>query len=121
MVIDILRGIESHALQVRDMPNIPVSTELDAPSPAIRLPLERPLYASVEKTRIESEQVRNAEEKTNPAALFEGASGIGLETAYARRRRRRAAGCLSRALTAPTVAVQSGTTAMELAANRPGG
>ncbi len=70
-VIDILRGIESHALQLRDMRNIPVNTELDAPSPAIRLPLERPLYAPVEKTRIDSEQVRNADEETDPGALFE--------------------------------------------------
>jgi hypothetical protein len=70
-VIDILRGIESHALQLRGVRNIPVSTELDAPSPAIRLPLERPLYAPVEKTRIHSEQVRNADEETDPAALFE--------------------------------------------------
>jgi hypothetical protein len=45
--------------------------ELDAPSPAIRIPLERPLYAPVEKTRIDSEQVRNADEETDPGALFE--------------------------------------------------
>ncbi|HEX9527658.1 MAG TPA: DUF3375 domain-containing protein, partial [Streptosporangiaceae bacterium] len=50
-VIDILRGIEARALRLRDIRNVPVTTELDAPAPAIRLPLERPLYAPVKKAR----------------------------------------------------------------------
>ena len=45
--------------------------ELDAPSPAIRLPLERPLYAPVKKARLSSDTVRDADEETDPAALFE--------------------------------------------------
>jgi hypothetical protein len=48
-----------------------VTTELDAPAPAIRLPLERPLYAPVKKARITSDHVRDANEETDPAALFE--------------------------------------------------
>src|SRR5215469_7664767 len=44
-VIDVLRSIEASALQLRGAQNIGVTTELDAPSPAIRLPMERPLYA----------------------------------------------------------------------------
>ncbi len=70
-VIDILRSIESHALQLRESRNVPVTTELDAPAPALRLPLERPLYAPVKKARIASDDVRDADEKTDPTALFE--------------------------------------------------
>ncbi len=70
-VIDILRSIEGRALQLRETRNVPVSMELDAPSPAIRLPLERPLYAPVKKARLSSEAVRDADEQTDPAALFE--------------------------------------------------
>jgi len=70
-VIDILRGIESHALQLRDHKDIPVWLDLDAAAPAIRLPMERPLYAPVRKARIDSEDVRPADEETDPAALFE--------------------------------------------------
>ncbi len=70
-VIDILRGIEARALRLRDIRNVPVTTELDATAPAIRLPLERPLYAPVKKARITSDHVRDADEETDPAALFE--------------------------------------------------
>jgi hypothetical protein len=70
-VIDILRGIESHALQLRDRRDVPVTMDLDAPAPAIRLPMERPLYAPVRKTRIDSGNVRPADEATDPAVLFE--------------------------------------------------
>ena len=70
-VIDILRGIESHVLRLRDQKDIPVTMEIDAPAPVITLPLERPLYAPVRKARIDSGNVRPADEETDPAALFE--------------------------------------------------
>jgi Protein of unknown function (DUF3375) len=70
-VIDILRSVEGRALQLRETRDIPVTMELDAPSPTIRLPLERPLYAPVKKARITSDTVRDADEETDPAALFE--------------------------------------------------
>ena len=70
-VIDILRGIESHALQLRDRKDLPVTMDIDAPAPAITLPMERPLYAPVRKVRIDSGNVRPADEETDPAALFE--------------------------------------------------
>src|SRR5215475_1053703 len=70
-VIDILRSIESHALRFRDTPAIPVTMEIEAPSPAIRLPVERPLYAPVQKARLRSDSVSDANEETDPAALFE--------------------------------------------------
>lgn len=70
-VIDILRSIEAHALQLRDTGHVPLTMELDAAGPAIRLPLERPLYASVMKARLSSDAVRDADEETDPTALFE--------------------------------------------------
>jgi hypothetical protein len=70
-VIDILRSIEGRALELRETGSVPVTMELDAPSPALRLPLERPLYAPVQKARLSSDTVRVADEETDPAALFE--------------------------------------------------
>ena len=70
-MIDILRGIEARALQLRDQEAVPVAMDLDAAAPAIRLPMERPLYAPVRKARIDSQNVRPADEETDPAALFE--------------------------------------------------
>jgi len=70
-VIDILRQIEARALQVRDIKNIPVTMEIDEPAPAPRLPFERPLYAPAAKARIVSDNVEDADEETDPSALFE--------------------------------------------------
>jgi len=70
-VIDILRSIEGRALELRQTGPVPVTTELDAASPALRLPLERPLYMPVQKARLSSDTVRDADEETDPAALFE--------------------------------------------------
>jgi hypothetical protein len=70
-VIDILRDIEARALQVRDLKDVPVPMQIDAQAPAVTLPMERPLYAPVRKARIDSGNVRPADEETDPAALFE--------------------------------------------------
>jgi hypothetical protein len=70
-VIDILRGIESAGLALRDRADVPVSMDLDAAAPAVRLPMERPLYAPVRRARVDSGNVRPADEETDPAALFE--------------------------------------------------
>jgi flagellar motility protein MotE (MotC chaperone) len=70
-VIDILRNIESHALELRDLKDVPVTMDIDAASPALRLPMERPLYVPVRKVRIDSQNVRLADEEADPAALFE--------------------------------------------------
>jgi hypothetical protein len=69
-VIDILRGIEAKSLKLREHKDLP-TTELDAPAPAIRLPMERPLYTPVKKNKLSSDHVRDAEEGTDPTALFE--------------------------------------------------
>jgi len=72
-VIDILRGIEARALKLRPHGNAAgeIGAELDAPAPSIRLPMERPLYAPVRRARISSDDVRDADEETDPAVLFE--------------------------------------------------
>lgn len=43
-VMDILRGIEAHALALRDQPTGGLSFEIVAAAPQIVLPMERPLY-----------------------------------------------------------------------------
>jgi hypothetical protein len=70
-VIDILRQVETRALQVREVRNVPVTMEVDGPSPALRLPFERPLYSPITKACIVSDNVEDADEETDPAALFE--------------------------------------------------
>jgi hypothetical protein len=69
-VIDVLRDIEARALQARDAKDFPAGMSIDAPAPAVTLPMERPLYAPVRKARIDSGNVRPADEETDPAPLF---------------------------------------------------
>jgi hypothetical protein len=70
-VIDVLRQIEARALQLRENKSVAVTMEIDASAPAIRLPMERPLYAPARKARITSDNVEDANEETDPSALFE--------------------------------------------------
>ena len=72
-VIDLLRGIEARALGLRDRRTAGLAMEIDDDAPALRLPMERPLYAPVSKTRIDSGGIRQAgdADETDPAALFE--------------------------------------------------
>jgi Protein of unknown function (DUF3375) len=72
-VIDLLRDIEGRALKLRDERTAGLTTEIDDDAPAIRLPMERPLYAPISKPRIDSGGIRPATEadETDPAALFE--------------------------------------------------
>lgn len=73
-VIDILRGIESRALQLRDQRQVAgaVTTELDGTAPDIKLPMERPMYTPVRKLRIDSDDIAPAPaEGADAEALFE--------------------------------------------------
>jgi flagellar motility protein MotE (MotC chaperone) len=72
-VIDLLRDIEARALKLRDERTAGLTIQIDDDAPAIRLPLERPLYAPISKARIDSGGIRPATgaDETNPAALFE--------------------------------------------------
>jgi hypothetical protein len=69
-VLDILHNIESCAIRLRERPHIPVSTELDGASPAIVLPMERPMYSPARKTPINS-SVLPADDQADPAVLFD--------------------------------------------------
>jgi hypothetical protein len=71
-VIDILRNIEARALELREERDIGVSMEIEAAAPAIRLPMERPLYAPVRKPKIDSGiRPAAAGDETDPSVLFE--------------------------------------------------
>jgi hypothetical protein len=72
-VIDVLRDIEARALKLRDERMADLTMEIDDDAPAIRLPMERPLYAPISKARIDSGGIRPATDAdgTDPAALFE--------------------------------------------------
>src|SRR6516165_4395324 len=72
-VIDLLRGIEAHALRLRDERPGGLTMEIDAAGPQLGLPMERPLYAPVRKPPIDSSGIRPAgeDEETDPTVLFE--------------------------------------------------
>jgi hypothetical protein len=69
-VIDVLRSIEARALALREQGQT-MTTEIDCAAPAITLPMERPLYSPVAKASVDSGSVRDADEQTEPAVLFE--------------------------------------------------
>jgi hypothetical protein len=48
-VIDLLRGIEARALQLRDDGTADLTMEIDDDAPTVRLPMERPLYVPISK------------------------------------------------------------------------
>lgn len=72
-VMDILRSIEVNALKLRGQGDIPIAAEIDGASPAIVLPMERPLYTPRVKAPIESGAVRPADEDVDASLLFEQA------------------------------------------------
>jgi hypothetical protein len=70
-VIDILRSIESKALALRDERNVNLITEIAAASPALVLPMERPLYSPVKKAPIDSASVEPGQDGFDSSTLFE--------------------------------------------------
>ena len=70
-VLELLRGIESRALALRDVPGVDLVSEIDAAAPAIVLPMERPLYAPVVKAPIDSTGIQAGDEEFAADALFE--------------------------------------------------
>src|SRR6202167_668350 len=52
-VTDVLREIEASALRLRDEQQIHAAMEVDAATPGIMLPMERPLYSPVHKASID--------------------------------------------------------------------
>ena len=72
-VIDLLRDIEAQALRLRDERTADLTMEIDDAAPALRLPMERPLYTPIGKARIDSGGIRQAgdTDETDPAVLFQ--------------------------------------------------
>ena len=70
-VMEILRNIESHALQVRQVRDPAVATEIDLTATEIALPMERPLYRAPDKGPLDSSDVSEATEDVDADLLFE--------------------------------------------------
>jgi hypothetical protein len=70
-VMDILRSIEATALRLRDHPGVEVTMVLDDPRPAVHLPMERPLFAPSQTSRITAVDIEINQETIDAAALFE--------------------------------------------------
>jgi Protein of unknown function (DUF3375) len=69
-VLDLVRSIESNALRFRDGAP-PVGAELDALSPTVALPMERPLYVPPVKLELDSSNADVTPEDLDATALFE--------------------------------------------------
>jgi hypothetical protein len=70
-VMDILRSIEANALRLRGQHRVSLTTEIDGTSPAIALPMERPLYTPLAKAAIDSASVHAGQDGFDAPTLFE--------------------------------------------------
>ncbi|MGW0432899.1 DUF3375 domain-containing protein [Micromonospora sp. NPDC003197] len=70
-VMDILRGIESKGLALRDQSTAMITYEIDAMAPQIVLPMERPLYQPRVKQVLDSSSVDAEPLDVDVSALFE--------------------------------------------------
>ena len=69
-VMDILKSIEGHALELRGQPASAVATRMDAAAPHVALPFERPMYRPKAKARIAGD-IAEAAEDVEVSLLFE--------------------------------------------------
>lgn len=69
-IMDLLRGIEAHALALREMPPAGAVTALEAMAADIHLVLERPLYAPVARTVLQDVAVLDADGETVDASAL---------------------------------------------------
>lgn len=70
-VMELVRGIEAKALQVREHRVDDFRHELDASAPTIALPMERPLYTRATSAAVDSTGIENGDAQTDTTALFE--------------------------------------------------
>ena len=70
-IMDILHGIESKALALREQPPVGTVMEIDDLHPTVELPMERPLFSPVAKPSIAQLTVQLGEEDLDPSALFD--------------------------------------------------
>ncbi len=69
-IMDLLRGIEAHALALRETPPAGAVTTLEAMAADIHLVLERPLYAPVARTVLQDVAVLDADGETVDASAL---------------------------------------------------
>jgi hypothetical protein len=70
-VVELLHRIEAKSLRLRDHGPITLQVEMDATSPSIVLPMERPLYTAQEKAPIASGGVERDDGEVDASLLFE--------------------------------------------------
>jgi hypothetical protein len=70
-VVEVLRGIESSALRLRNQGPIELSIEMDATAPRVVLAMERPLYRPSARARIDSTGVAGGVDELDTSLLFE--------------------------------------------------
>lgn len=70
-VVDLLHGIETVALQLREHAPITFESEIDGSAPQIALPMERPLYRPAARSAISSDQVQEADDEVDASVLYD--------------------------------------------------
>jgi hypothetical protein len=70
-VVELLRGIEAKALELRDHGPVTLPVPMAATSPSVVLPMERPLYTALEKASIASSGVERDSGEVDTSLLFE--------------------------------------------------
>ncbi|WP_224249611.1 DUF3375 domain-containing protein [Hyalangium gracile] len=69
-IMQLLRGVEQHALAIRNHPPGAAFMELDEPAPSLELPVERPLFSPPVQARLTDTEVREASGEVPSEALF---------------------------------------------------
>ncbi|MHB8878165.1 MAG: DUF3375 domain-containing protein [Myxococcaceae bacterium] len=70
-IMEIIRTIEHHAMELRETPPTGSLVALDAPVPDLDLPLERPLFAPPFQAKLESQPLLEGDDHVPADALFE--------------------------------------------------
>lgn len=70
-IVELLHGIESKALAIRDTPPVGVTMAIPAMGADIELPLERPLFTPATRPRLAELMLDDAEQDIDTARLFE--------------------------------------------------
>jgi hypothetical protein len=70
-VMELLRSIEANALALRDRRTTDFTHDIDASAPAVRLPMERPLYRRARTATVDSSGLEEGQFDSDVAALFE--------------------------------------------------
>ncbi|TQN42099.1 uncharacterized protein DUF3375 [Blastococcus colisei] len=69
-VMDILRSIETSALQLRGERRVELSVEIDALASTVVLPMERPLYTPQTRAAVDSSSLQSGDDDFDATALF---------------------------------------------------